>query len=73
MPDVVRLRYLGAEPVAVAVLGREVEPDCLLDFGGKVLDEQDDCYVIETGNPPEVRAWPKSRWANETTVKKPEE
>jgi len=73
MPDVVRLRYLGADTVTVAVLGREVEPDCLLDFPGVVVEEQDDCYLIELGNPPETRAWPKSRWRDETTVKKSDE
>jgi hypothetical protein len=73
MPDVVRLRYLGTHTVTVAVLGREVEPDCLLDFAGKLVDEQDDCYVIESGNPPETRAWPKTSWRDETTVAKPDE
>ena len=69
MPDIVRLRYLGADTVAVSVLGKEVEPDCLVDFPGQVLEDNDDHYLIETGNPPELRAWPKSRWRDETGIK----
>lgn len=68
MPDIVRLRYLGADTVAVSVLGKEVEPDCLVDFPGHVLEDNADHYLIETGNPPEKRAWPKSRWRDETAV-----
>lgn len=68
MPDILRLRYLGAETVSVAVLGKEVEPDCVIDFPGRLIDEGDDHYLIESGNPGETRAWPKSRWANETGV-----
>lgn len=72
MPDIVRLRYTGPDSVTIAVLGRQVDPDCIVDFPGKVLDEQDDSYLIETGNPPETRAWPKSRWRDETATR-PEE
>jgi hypothetical protein len=66
MPDLVRLRYVGDNPVTVAVLGRSVEPDHLLDFAGALVEESDDCYLIEVGNPPELRAWPKTLWLDET-------
>lgn len=73
MPDVVRLRYIGAAPVTVPMLGREVEPDCIVDFPGKVITTApegaawgDDAIHIESGNPPDVRAWPSSLWRDET-------
>ncbi len=64
MPDVVRLRYIGAQPVFSAVLGRDVEPDCIIDVPG-VAEEHDDCYIIDPGTD-QVRAWPKTQWRNET-------
>lgn len=85
MPDIVRLRYTGSGPVLVTPLGRAVDPDNLVEFAGRVLthhppahadaDPQPvpadaDYYLIESGNPPVVRAWPKSLWANETVVSK---
>jgi len=70
MPDVVRLRYLGAEAVSVPVIGKQVEPDCIVDFPGVVLEDNEDHYLIETGNPPEQRSWAKFRWCNETVAKK---
>lgn len=73
MPDLVRLRFLGTTPVTVPLLGRDVEPDCIVDVPGRVSEEQDDCLLIESGNPPDVRAWPKSLWRNETITKKPKE
>ena len=73
MPDILRLRYLGGETVTVPVIGKEVEPDCLVDVPGVLLEEFDDHYLIESGNPPENRAWPKSRWRNETAAKKPKD
>lgn len=73
MPDIVRLRYRGHQPVTVAALEKAVEPDTLIEFPGRVLTEPpegevwlDDAIHIESGNPPEVRAWPKSQWADET-------
>jgi len=75
MPDLVRLRYIGAAPVTVPVLGQTVEPDCIVDFPGRIVTEPpegakwlDDAIHIESGNPPEVRAWPKSLWADETVT-----
>lgn len=74
MPDLVRLRFIGPHPVSVPALGRDVEPDCIADFPGSVLEDAADHYLIESGNPPEPRAWPKSMWANETPAsKKPKE
>ncbi len=82
MPSVVRLRFLGTAPVLAVGLGREVQPDELCEVPGTVLSEwtapgekepkpvpeDADYYLIETGNPPVVRAWPKSKWRNETPV-----
>jgi len=76
--DMCRLRYVGEAPVAVPVLGREVDPDCIVDFAGRVLTDPkelkerglaepaDDCFLVEVGNPPQVRAFPTSLWRNET-------
>lgn len=70
MPDIVRLRYVGANPATVPTLGREVEPDHLVEFPGRILPDQpsEDAVLIESGNPSQVRAWPKSLWRNETAV-----
>ena len=78
MPDIVRLRYIGAVPVNVPsiVHGPDgVAPDTIVEFPGKVLTGPpagvvwlDDAIHIEAGNPPEVRAWPKSLWRNETVT-----
>lgn len=78
MPDIVRLRYIGAAPVNVPAIvhGEDgVAPDTIVEFGGRVLDKApdgvvfaDDAIHIESGNPPEVRAWPKSLWRDETAV-----
>lgn len=88
MPSVVRLRFLGTAPVLAVGLGREVTPDELCEVPGTVLSEwtppgadkpvpvaeDADHYLIETGNPPVVRAWPKAVWRNETPAsKKPKE
>lgn len=85
MPDVVRLRYVDGRkrgPVHLAVLGREVEPDCIVDFAGRVISSEEDwervgldeaahadAVVVELGNPPEVRVFPRSDWADETPAK----
>lgn len=66
MPDIVRLRFVGNHEVAVPALGRSVEPDHIIDFAGKVLDGADDAVTIEFGNPPIVRAFPRSLWKDET-------
>lgn len=70
MPDIVRLRYIGSAPASVPAIGREVEPDHIVEFAGRVLGEQptDEAVLIESGNPPQVRAWPASLWRNETAV-----
>ena len=82
MPDIVRLRYVGAGPVSVPVLGREVKPEELVEIPGRVLTEvipdgadkpvpvpEDADYIlIESGNPAQRRAWPKSLWRNETVT-----
>lgn len=79
MPDILRLRYVGAAPVSVPVLGKEVQPDCLVevpgrivthDADGKPIEHAADCFLAEVGNPPTVRAWPLSTWRDETPVKK---
>lgn len=78
MPDILRLRYVGAAPVAVPALGREVQPDCVYevpgrivttDADGKPIEHAADCFLAETGNPPTLRAWPTSVWRDETPVK----
>lgn len=69
MPDVARLRFIGPEPVHVAVLGRQVDPDCVVDVPGSV-EELDDCYVIDPGGDGQARAWPKSMWKDETVTKR---
>jgi hypothetical protein len=75
MPDIVRLRYVGAVPVNVpAIVHGEggVEPDTIVEFPGKVLEspqgQPDDAVYVESGNPPELRAWPKSLWRDETVT-----
>lgn len=83
MPTILRLRYLGQAPALVPVLGRQVDVDELVDVPGRHVTEAeagcpvpDDAYLIATGNPPEVRAWPHSMWRDETTAvaaKKPKE
>jgi hypothetical protein len=86
MPDIVRLRFIGAVPVNVPSIahGPEgVEPDSIVEFPGRVVTEPpegvtwlDDAIHIDSGNPPEVRAWPKSLWRDETPVsnaRKPKE
>lgn len=82
MPDIVRLRYVGALPMSVPAIGQEVEPDHLYEIPGRVLTEQPadgphpvrpipedaDYVLIESGNPPQIRAWQKSLWRNETVT-----
>lgn len=81
MPDIVRLRYVGAGTVTVPAIGKEVKADCIVDFPGKVLTEHPkehpddparpvpegaDFILIESGG--QVRAWQTSLWRNETTA-----
>lgn len=68
MPDIVRLRYVGAAPVSVPAIGQDVEPDHIVEFPGKVLADEADYTLIESGNPAQERAWPTSLWRNETPV-----
>jgi hypothetical protein len=78
MPDIVRLRYIGVVPVNVPAIAHDPEgvaPDSLVEFPGRVLDDTpqgavwlDDAIYIESGNPPQVRAWPTSLWRDETVT-----
>lgn len=85
MPPIVRLRFVGTVPVLAVGLGRQVKPDELVEVPGVVLTEwtppgetkpvpvleNADHYLIESGNPPVVRAWPKTLWRNETPARAP--
>lgn len=66
MPDIVRVRNITGDELSVGLLGRSVEADCVADFAGKVTEEGDDCYLIESGQPPAVHAWPKAMWSLES-------
>lgn len=66
MPDIVRVRNITGDELSVGLLGRAVDADCVTDFVGKVVDEADDHYLIESGNPPVVHAWPKAMWSLES-------
>ncbi len=84
MPDIVRLRYIGAGTVDVPSIGKkEIKPDCIVDFPGKVLTEHPaeregdeprpvpedaDYFLVESGG--QVRAWQTSLWRNETPASK---
>jgi hypothetical protein len=37
-----------------------VEQGQVVDVGDANVEEQDDCYLVGSGD--DVRAWPKSRW-----------
>lgn len=68
MPDICRLRYVGATAVTVPALGREVEPDCIVDVPGRIITDGvpdgADYFLAEVNG--QVRAWPTSVWRNET-------
>lgn len=67
MPDLLRIRYLG--PAAnIPLAGRMVDSDCVFDLAGKVVEEQDDCVIVDTGAG--QRALPKSRYKVETPARK---
>ena len=74
MPPTCRLRYVGALPTLVAPVGREVQPDQIVEFIGQVVDpeehEPDDAIYTVMGNPPRVVAWPLSQWRDETPARK---
>lgn len=82
MPDVMRLRYIGATTINVPVLGRDVEPDTVIDIPARQVTDPGelrelglvaplaDCLLVMLGNPPEVRTFPTSLWRDETPVKK---
>ncbi len=68
----VSLRYLGAHRALVTPLGREVEPEELVTFPGRLATAEETAgqpagavYAV-SGNPPTLRAWPESQWRNET-------
>lgn len=72
MPDILRLRYVGPAPAQIPILGREVEPDCIVEVPGRIVTDQPhaaDCFLAEVGNPPQTRAWPLSLWRDETPTK----
>lgn len=78
MPDILRLRYVGPAPAQIPILGRDVEPDCLVEVAGRIvthdadgkpIEHAADCFLAEIGNPPQLRAWPTSLWKNETPDK----
>lgn len=72
MPDILRLRYLGAAPALVPALGRTVEPEHLYEVPGRIvtdLPHADDCFLALVGNPEQLRSWPISMWADETPAK----
>lgn len=70
MPDVLRVRYLGDATAVVPLAGgAEVAPDCVFDVPGRLVDEAGDHYLIETGNPAEQRALPRSLYRVETPAK----
>jgi hypothetical protein len=79
MPDIVRLRFTGPDPVMVPLLGQAVgmplavEPGQVVDVTGKVVDDdaEADHFVLEVLNPPEERAFPRTLWAIDTGAKKP--
>ncbi len=70
MPDMVRVRNITTDDLAVGLLGRAVAADSIADFPGRVVAENDDHYLIETGNPPVEHAWPKATWSVETPTRK---
>lgn len=70
MPDILRLRYVGAAPATVPMLGKNVVPDEIVEVPGRIVEGgADDCFLAEIGNPPTLRAWPTSTWRDETPVK----
>jgi hypothetical protein len=79
MPDIVRLRFTGHDPVMVPLLGQavgmplSVEPGQVVDVAGKVVadDAEADHFVLEVLNPPEERAFPRSLWEVDSGAKKP--
>lgn len=80
--NMVRLRFVGPAPVAVPALGREIEPDSIVEMPGWILTDPDematlgvappaaDCFLAVLGNPPRVSAFPTSMWRDETPVRK---
>ena len=70
MPDVVRLRNVGDHDLEVAPLGmRLVGADHVVDVPGRLVEDAEDFYLIESGNPPDVRAWPKATLRVESAAK----
>lgn len=77
MPDIVRLRYVGAHEAAVPVLGAGpglgllVQPGETVDVAGRVVEDNADSdgFVVEFGNPPQERVFPRSLWSTEAATK----
>jgi len=79
MPDVLRLRYVGAHPVTVPLVGREVQPEELIEVPGRAVNDADlkehkvspssDAFLALAGNPPQVLAFPLTSWSDETPAK----
>ncbi len=58
--------FPGGHPESLHVKNGQV-----VDVGDVDFDEQDDCYIVGTGD--DARAWPKSRWKLQGEKKKPAE
>jgi len=84
MPDVLKVRWLGQQTENLALAGRDVAPDCVFDLPGRLLDEAEhrealglpagapfapDHVLVETGNPPQLRALPRSTYRVETPAR----
>lgn len=68
VPDLVRLRNIGGQDLAVAPLGgRVVGADCIIDITGRQHAHQDTC---RTDGCPGCRVWPAAVWRNETPARK---
>lgn len=78
MPDILRVRYLGGATASIPLAGRDVDPDCVFDLPGRVVEDQEDAdhVLVEVGNPPERRTLPRALYKLERapkTTAKPKE
>lgn len=75
MPDILRVRFLGDHPHDIPLAGGVVQPDTVFSLPGKVLadDETADHVLVETGNPPDVRALQRALFRLENPPKKTKE
>jgi hypothetical protein len=69
MTDIARFRNISPDARVLALAGRAVEADSVVDIPGKVTEENDDHYLIEAGNPAQTYAVPRATWAAETPRK----